>query len=360
MSRLSARKRRGFTLIELLVVIAIIAILIGLLVPAVQKVREAAARISCANNLKQLGLAAHNYHSANGQLPPGYLGPIPNYHYTGTGDDITDPKTKTDYQELGVLVFLLPYIEQDNIYKQINTLKDINRIDPRVGPGVGAWYDDGNDFNIAAYEIKILNCPSDGVTSTNTANGAGFALHSYAPDGVELGPHGRGIVLWYFGSQYPLGKTNYLGVSGACYKDAVTSSSSDGPGANLSLYTGIFTNRSKTKLEQLTAADGTSNTLMFGEGLGGTAVGQRDFVWSWMGAGAAPTKFGMQPNAGWNFFSSRHTGGIVQFCFGDGSVHGLRMGSTAQRNPAVQDWYVYQQLAGMADGLSQDTSSILN
>src|SRR5438874_1098882 len=110
-------KRRGFTLIELLVVIAIIAILIGLLLPAVQKVREAAARMQCANNLKQIGLAAANYESANGVLPPGYLG-------HRDANDPWDPAVAPSgippyypYQHIGSLAFLLPFVEQDNIYR---------------------------------------------------------------------------------------------------------------------------------------------------------------------------------------------------------------------------------------------------
>ena len=127
------RVRPGFTLIELLVVIAIIAILIGLLLPAVQKVREAAARIQCANNLHQLGLAAHNYQSTNGHLPPGYSGPTPNAHYDGSNTWLGSAMaTSGNPKWTGLLTYLLPYVEQDNIYKQLRTMNDSSYR--------GAWY----------------------------------------------------------------------------------------------------------------------------------------------------------------------------------------------------------------------------
>ena len=131
---LKTTPRRAFTLIELLVVIAIIAVLIGLLLPAVQKVREAAARAACANNLKQLGLAAHGYHGDNGTFPPGAVGPLtpafPQY-------------LRLKHHGLGA--YLLPYLEQSALAGQYRW--DVSWFDPPNQPVVNV-------------QLKIWQCPS--------------------------------------------------------------------------------------------------------------------------------------------------------------------------------------------------------
>src|SRR5689334_4345257 len=110
-----SRRRTAFTLIELLVVIAIIALLMALLLPAIQKVREAANKMICASNLRQLGIAAHNYHADYGKLPPGYYGPVARNGGTNVSPD-TNPERGP---WVGCLVPLLPYLEAQNLHKQL-------------------------------------------------------------------------------------------------------------------------------------------------------------------------------------------------------------------------------------------------
>lgn len=120
-------RRRGFTLIELLVVIAIIAVLIGLLLPAVQKVREAANRSVCQNNLKQMALAAHNYESANGRLP-------------GPGQCGSNGTNSTGYEIHSFGTHILPYIEQDNVYRLFDTTSNSLSVYGPATPDVGNFY----------------------------------------------------------------------------------------------------------------------------------------------------------------------------------------------------------------------------
>jgi prepilin-type N-terminal cleavage/methylation domain-containing protein/prepilin-type processing-associated H-X9-DG protein len=161
MACLQNRMRRAMTLIELLVVIAIIAILIGLLLPAVQKVRDAAARIKCQNNLKQLALAAHNYEGVHGRYPPGvYMLTFP-----------TAPR----YRGVTLFVYLAPYLEQENI------TRDWNLIDPLVNttlpaPGPAAR---------TAQVVSTYLCPADIIPQNpvNTGSNRWYALTSYGGNG---------------------------------------------------------------------------------------------------------------------------------------------------------------------------------
>jgi prepilin-type N-terminal cleavage/methylation domain-containing protein len=161
------RRVRGFTLIELLVVIAIIAILIGLLLPAVQKVREAAARMKCSNNLKQLGIACHTYHDTYGELPPAVM--------TGGLAVPLNPTTTTYGPNWAV--FLLPYIEQDNLYRSMAITGW-----SKTTVGNTTWRTVAINGVLAINTpIQTLTCPSDPFSGTPFAGGGGtWARGGYA------------------------------------------------------------------------------------------------------------------------------------------------------------------------------------
>ena len=307
--------RRGFTLIELLVVIAIIAILIGLLLPAVQKVREAAARMSCQNNIKQLGIAAHNYHSGLGYFPAG-----------------------SDGQNAGCLVYLLPYLEQDNIFRAFSFRPAYTNYwnDPLNRPP-----STGNDSiprPPVVYgtepKIKTLLCPSvpeNATTSLMSVN--------YGGSGVDYAGTNAGHVFTSAPGRLVLGRTNYIGVAGYF------------PG-NPTL-AGIFTYKSKNKIE--TIGDGSSNTMMFAEyaggynawgGGGGIPDGVMGAAWTcgfnYTGFGTPPADYRSPTAQGWAYFSGAHTGGRLNVCYGDGSVRTL--------SPSI-DFNTWVYLSGMNDGV---------
>jgi len=296
--------RPGFTLIELLVVIAIIAILIGLLLPAVQKVREAAARMTCTNNLKQIGLAAHNYESANGCLPPG----VNNAHSTMFPSP-SSSATATSFagSMAGTLAYLLPFVEQDNVYRQF-------ALGVWTFPSTVSYYSSTATYT----NIKTFLCPSDNAALVSPAYGS-FAFYVYYP-GSMTG--------WYFGGNTPYGRTNYS--SNAGYLGNLPGWPYPGPYAV------------NTKTPTVTISDGSSNTFAFGESVGGASPpAQRDFVANWYSFNL-PTAWGLSTSPQWYQYGSKHNNSsIVNFVMCDGSVRGVRNSINGS---------VYQYAAGMNDG----------
>jgi prepilin-type N-terminal cleavage/methylation domain-containing protein/prepilin-type processing-associated H-X9-DG protein len=368
--------RRGFTLVELLVVIAIIGILLALVLPAIQRVREAANRMLCASNLRQIGVAAHHYHNDYGRLPPGYFGPM----RRNGGTDVTPASDPNRGPWVGCLVTLLPYLEQDALQRNLwrTTLNYPPGAPQPVGTPIelvlqverhGWWTALGNvQGNTGQVRLKMFKCPSDTVDE-DTEEGAVMATH--VANGYIIGLHPEAISDPSYANA--LGRTNYTGVAGAA---------GDADVANYySTWEGVMFNRSQLTLGQLTVQDGTSNTLMFGEGLGGNGVGPRVHVWSWFGVGAMGTGYGLgrstlpctddeppalgaapasdQVGAHWYRFSSRHAAG-VNFCFADGSVRLIKYGQTVYPSlNSTSDWAVLQQLSGRRDGQLIDPTALI-
>jgi len=343
--------RGAFTLIELLVVIAIIAVLISLLLPAVQSAREAARRAQCVNNLKQIGLAVHNYISANDVFPWGCY----RQHYIG--DPNGYPPTSG-----GSFVPLLPQMEQQQVYNAVNFMGNMFSV---------------QNFTVVGTSLSYLHCPSDGAIDAKVDVGGGMIM-CYSSYGGNAGtwfqlprfswPTGefQSAIMNQNGVIVYIGYDNPLLVSGT-------------------VYTGL--NRGCIKLAAVT--DGTSNTLMYSERAHGMLSKQDQICWNWWCSGnfgdtSFCTMYPINPfkkdanssvigNVGGtsdtfvSAASSFHPGG-ANFVFCDGSVKFVKDSiNTWQINPTTSlptgvtldsAGYVYQIAPGTRLGTYQALSTI--
>jgi prepilin-type N-terminal cleavage/methylation domain-containing protein len=285
MTPVSRKQRLAFTLIELLVVIAIIGVLIALLLPAVQKVRAAANRVACSNNLKQLALAVHHYYDATGFVPSDSLmtrswgTPTMGQNWNGAN--------------WSWLARILPYVEQDNLYREakipVNTLQASQAA--------------------CAAKVKTFLCPSDTAISQGPRT-----------DQWNLAP-------------LPIGQTNYKGVIGSTWtyaSDARWNNRPSGAPEGIEDGNGLFNRNTHQRPRRLAdATDGLSSTFLIGED-----VPEKNRHCSWPYANGSTGTCAIGPNAkqlngteyspdDWGnaySFRSRHTSGL-QFALADGSVH---------------------------------------
>jgi prepilin-type N-terminal cleavage/methylation domain-containing protein len=319
------RRSDAFSLVELLVVIAIIGTLMALLLPAVQAARESARRTACANNLKQIGLAALNFESARTVFPPGYLGST-DFRDLGR---LSGPPPQGSHQWNGVFVYLLPFLEAQGVYDlATQTLNiDVDSYDDN-------WWADPGAATAAQWTLGGLLCP----TAPSGPPDLGILFQIY---GQVKGPLYCVNIDRIFEGDSQVALTHYLSVAGILGKI--------GPEWYIPYQSGVFNNddsligvyTTRAKLSVVRVADGTSKMLAFGEAPGTIATGIEDsgeFVLghAWMGTANLPTIAGLDcsgengaPNSGatyqthWLYFGSMHAGDIVPFAYADGSVHHL-------------------------------------
>lgn len=318
-----AKLRQAFTLIELLVVIAIIAVLVALLLPAVQQAREAARRAQCKNNLKQLGLALHNYNETFGRLP-----------YNG----IIDTLAAGTYAKASVFPRLLPYFDQQSLFNQLNFSLPPSGYVSYIQISPGNYVGDQT--------LPVLLCPSDNPPQAQAFSV--FAPCNYAPSigSVPMPSTPAGSCPQYENTALSAGAYPYAENNSLAVNDKYP-----GPFAYVAI---------SMKFSDIT--DGLSNTIFMGEIR--PKCGGPEFVggWGWADPQAfyfatnAPINYPTCPNEGAgasqtgcnsakNFttsdgFKSRHPG-VAQFVFGDGSVKSL--GNSL-------DYLTYQRLGNRADG----------
>jgi prepilin-type N-terminal cleavage/methylation domain-containing protein/prepilin-type processing-associated H-X9-DG protein len=263
MRHVPLRRSSAFTLIELLVVIAIIAVLIGLLLPAVQKVREAAARIKCENNLKQVGLAAHNYHDANGKFPPAVqIARIPPQGEQNMLSAYRSPGFGPNWA-----VLMLPFMEQDALYRSV----DVGSFTRTNGVDFLTWR------AIRTTTIPIMLCPSDPNNTTPfQLNGGNWARGNVAanagPGWLNQSTDGNSGT----GGAHPTGNPPAVTLDGGAMPVGTKAG-------------GIFCVNWGATLPAITASDGTSNTIMFNEVRAGINENDRRGVWAMGLAGCSVT-----------------------------------------------------------------------
>ena len=329
-------RRYGFTLVELLVVIAIIGILVAMLLPAVQSAREAARRATCINSIRQVGVAALNYESANNRLPPGYLATNTNYFDPKTAEDPEGPGGVKKYHQMtGVIAYLLPYLEasviSDEFTEQLNLGVDAYDFSFTSVQSDPAWF-------AAQTHLSVLLCPSVPTESPEI----GYMDKVYAR--YAGGSHRLFSDGWQ-AAVGNMGRTHYLGCTGVWGWMGPTLTFDMGFGNQTvsKELIGVFGPRSKTRMGKIT--DGTSKTILFGEAPGtigtsvpapdGTAVSGVAYAHMWAGWGTLPASHGLNVSREnnvtgngevydtmWLYYGSTHPG-VVQFCLVDGSVHSL-------------------------------------